>query len=242
MSDGFDFTVQPFHIRMRGDAPRPTEPLPLVIRAAREGETPNAFASPRAGHVRPTALDSRNADRWLNPTDAERAAARKYSEARSLLRRAETALPIEGFDDPIFDEDGEFYYSIGDMLDRVGEPTFAFVYEAGEEAFDWNPVDALEAWLHDCAYEDAADDLVDVAALNDAWIAWKAKQSLRWWNATRKIRIVDPEKFAARLAEAQAIVDAGDPDAHLRYPPAPGPSDQPAGACEVTGGTAGGAA
>lgn len=212
MSD-FETVMQPFTLTYAGRPPAGDGPIPLVIRVARKGETPNAFAGRRQGHVRATAADAHQADRVLAATEAEKTADRGYFKACQLLRDAKDAVALDGWDDPIFSEDHEFYLDLDNL--RVIEETDsapAFVYESQTESFDYDAVDALENWLLDNAFEDAVDHLVDLDEFVAFWTAWKKKQTIVWWSPTRRIRIVDAEAFARRLAEAEVIAAEGRPN------------------------------
>lgn len=215
MSD-FETVMQPFHITFAEPPPEGRGPIPVVIRVARDGDTPNAFASRRAGHVRLTAADAHDADRGLAPTDEERVADRKYADASRLLRLAASAEPIEGWSDPIFSEDGEFYLDVDNLLDiEETDARPAFVYEGEPGEFTFDAIEQLGQWLDENSFEDAETHLVDLDELAAFWTAWKAKQTITWWTQSRRIRIVDPAAFARRLLEAEEIVARGRPNLAL---------------------------
>lgn len=212
MSD-FETVMQPFTCHI-GRQPDGDGPIPVVIRIARRSETPNAFVSRRGGHVRATLADAHQADRVLAATEAEKAADRAYYKAGQLIRDGRDAAALMG-SAPVFSEDHEIHLDFEEHLEDCGYEAGdrpAFVYEAQEEDFDYDAVDALESWLLDNAFEDAVDHLVDFDEFVAFWTAWKAKQTITWWSATRRIRIVDAEAFARRLAEAEKIVAKGRPN------------------------------
>ena len=219
-----EIALEPFNVSVTGDWDDPNKAIPLIIRRAKDGETPNIWACPNGGIVKPTATAAEEARRILRPTQDEKDGDRAFYRAQSFLRNAAKAIDINDHDGPIFDDD-QFHFEVSDLLTHISEGLTdeeaeaespesrmpSYVHAAEEVDFTWNPIDALEDWLHDNMHEDAADELKDIAVLKWFWKAWMANQTIKSWNATGTMLVLDFAGFQRDIAAAQAIVDRGRP-------------------------------
>ena len=189
-----------------------SKPIPILIKVAKDGETPNVFYAPNAERF---AVDLKGAE-YL-----ERAAAERSPEAREraasvraakALIAAPTLTPEEWAASSEWAKwvcDGEETYagSIEELVDNLtdigaGAPSYCYVTTA--KGFDFDLEDAIETYLMDEHHEDA--ECRDLPKLIDFFNEWKKTETVTTFWPGSTIVVIDAARFADEIAAASALV------------------------------------
>ncbi|KAB2680524.1 hypothetical protein [Brucella tritici] len=224
--DGLPVDCQFLTVRVP-DGHDQTQPIPLRIRV--DYDNPNCFATANGKRV---FVEREWAEKsMLMDTEAYSDAIRRRVEASRLVK----ATIVENWNGWITctgDED-DYFDSVDSLLERYADraaqwktpdgedPTEDEIKEAlpawafctTEELFHFDIVDAVENYLSDNHHDDARDFITGWDQLEKFWKSWSAKQTnlTSYFIDYSSIVVIDPERFAAELVDAQQYLEGNRP-------------------------------
>ncbi|WP_438852628.1 hypothetical protein [Brevundimonas nasdae] len=189
-----------------------SRPIPILIKVAKDGETPNVFYAPNAERF---AVDLKGAEyleralAYHSPEARERAA--NIRAAKALIA-APTITPEEwaaSHDWAKWVCDGEETYaaSIEELVEHladIGAATPSYCYVTTARGFDFDLEDAIETYLMDEHHEDA--ECNDLPKLIDFFNEWKKTETVTTYWPGSTVVVIDPARFADEIAAAKTLV------------------------------------
>ncbi|WP_107327422.1 hypothetical protein [Agrobacterium pusense] len=192
---------------------------PIPLRIARNEEAPNLWATTDGRRVF-------NSEEWAAKSmemDGQEYKARqlKRMEASRLVRAEVTEnydgwVTIDGDEDSYAQDVPELLEKRRDQLswggvadEDIPSQLPAWVFCCTESGFDFDLESQLESYLADEHHENARDFLVDEKELWDFWNSWVEKQKnlTSYFIDTKRIVVIDRERYEAELAEAKAFLE-----------------------------------
>lgn len=181
-------------------APDLSQPVPLVIRRAREDEKPNFWAG--GNSISTSLFWARKYIRMDSPEYAP------YIDACAVLR----LKPVQEYTGWV--EYGDRYAAtvselLEDLRDEGLDEIPPYVHACREEGFEFDAESWLESYLADNHHDEAADRITDMDAFLKAAETFRVKNAgvVTYWS-TNEVVVLDQARFEADRAEAQRVVDA----------------------------------
>jgi hypothetical protein len=196
---------------------------PIPLRIARNEEAPNLWATTDGRRVF-------NSEEWA--VESMKMDTQEYKDHRTKtiaagrLARAEIVENYDGWVTTTGDED-DYAQDVAELLEKHGDqlawagvaaedipaqlPAWAFCCTEG--GFDFDLESQLESYLADEHHENARDFLVDEKELWDFWSAWVEKQKslTSYFIDTKRIVVIDRERYETELAAAKAFLEGEKP-------------------------------
>lgn len=212
MSDAVELPILDFPRLSLKEGIDTSRPIPILIKIAKDGETPNVFYAPNAERF---SVDLKGAE-YL-----ERAAAERSPEAREraadvraakALIAAPTLTPKEWAASSEWAKwvcDGEETYagSIEELVENLidmGSAPPSYCYVTTAKGFDFDLEDAIENYLMDEHHEDA--ECRDLPKLIDFFNEWKKTETVTTYWPGSTVVVIDATRFAEEIAAAKALV------------------------------------
>ena len=189
-----------------------SRPIPILIKVAKEGETPNVFYAPNAERF---AVDLKAAEYLEQAAALHTPEARKREadvRAAKALIAAPTLTPEEwaaSDDGAKWVCDGEETYaaSIEELVEHladIGAATPSYCYVTTARGFDFDLEDAIETYLMDEHHEDA--ECRDLPKLIDFFNEWKKTETVTTYWPGSTVVVIDAARFSDEIAAASALI------------------------------------
>ena len=184
-----------------------SKPVPILIKVAKEGETPNVYYAPNAQrfavHLEwAEQLERANAEH----TPEARTHREKVRAARALIE-APTITPDDWKGKWVCDGEETYAGSVDELVEQIideGGAIPAYCYTTTSRGFDFDLEDAVESYLMDEHHEDA--ECFDLPRLLDFFEEWKKTETVKTYWPDKTIVIIDQERFDVAIAEARALI------------------------------------
>lgn len=192
-------------LNLRDDVDR-TRPVPILIKVAKGDETPNVFYAPAAERF---AADLAGAEllerRAASFTPEARSALAERREAEALIK-AET-IAAEDWTGWVSDGEEAYASTVEELVERIvdlGGEAPSHCYTTVAKGFDFSLEDAIENYLMDEHHENAECRHLD--KLLAFYAEWKKGETVTTYWPANTIIVVDPDRFAAQIAKAKALL------------------------------------
>lgn len=190
-----------------------SKPVPILIKVAKEGETPNVYYSPNAQrfavHLEwAEQLERANAEH----TPEARSHREKVRAARTLIE-APTITPDDWKGKWVCDGEETYAGSVDELVDQItdeGREAPAYCYTTISRGFDFDLEEAVESYLMDEHHEDA--ECRDLPRLLAFFEEWKKTETVTTYWPDKTIVIIDQERFDVAIAEARALISEAVPN------------------------------
>ncbi|MCG2662894.1 hypothetical protein [Brevundimonas sp.] len=192
-----------------------SRPIPILIKVAKDGETPNIFYAPTAERF---AVDLKAAEyletHAATQTPEAKAHARAVREAKALIS-APTLTPeewskSEEWADWVCDGEETYASSVEELVEQLADmevATPSYCYVTTARGFDFDLENAVETYLMDEHHEDAECTHLD--KLIDFFNEWKKTETVKTYWPGSTIVVIDPARFADEIAAAKTLVAEG---------------------------------
>lgn len=189
-----------------------SRPIPILIKVAKDGETPNVFYAPNAERF---AVDLKGAE-YLERASTERSPEARERAANIRAAKALIAAPTltpeewaasDDWAKWICDGEETYAASIEELVEHladIGAATPSYCYVTTAKGFDFDLEDAIESYLMDEHHEDA--ECSDLPRLIDFFNEWKKTETVTTYWPGSTVVVIDPARFADEIAAAKTLV------------------------------------